>query len=309
VRRLGAALALAAAQFATAADSRPAVDADLIGTRDTDGFVSTRERVGLLWSYESLYRFTGINVSADNYHQRGWSMHGASLLGIYRDVVRATGGGLSVVAGASRAGDATRLVGDLTWNRRLSDTTGFELIGSRAFVETRAALESAVMSNFAAATVDHAIGDRVTLVGLAGAQDFSDGNLRLHLRGRAFYLLSPEQGLSAEVRLRAYESSLRGPVSYFNPEHYARAELGLRLRRSMGDWRVFAELGGGRENVDPSIRNPTYYLGLQAQRAFESGMSLAINYTAQRSLESDAATSVQNRYRWQYLRAFFTVPF
>jgi hypothetical protein len=299
----------AVARLASADGPFAGADFDLLGTRDSDGFVSTHSRAGLLWSYESLYRFSGINVGADNYHQRGWSMSGASLLGVHRDVVRATGAGLTVVAGASRAGDATRLVGDLTWNRRLSTTTGIELIGSRSFVETRAALEGRVMSSFAAATIDHALGDRVTLVGLAGAQGYSDNNLRLHLRGRAFYLLAPEQGISAEARVRAYESSLRGPATYFNPEHYARAEVGLRLRRSLGDWRVFAELGGGREAVDLNFRNETYYLGLQAQRAFANGVSLAFNYSAQRSSEGDGATSIEGRYRWQYLRAFLALPF
>lgn len=285
------------------------VDFDLLGTRDSDHFSARHTRAGLLRSHESIYRFSGVHVGADEYRQGEWSRHGASLLGAYRDVDRATAAGLSVVGGFSRTADTTRLVGEFAWNVRLSAATGVELHGNREFIETRVGIESATMSNFLAASVDHTIAERLTLIGLAGAQQFSDDNTRLHLRGRAIYLLSPQQGFGVEVRVRAYESLQPGLAAYFNPEHYARGEMGLRLRRSLGGWRVFAEAGAGREGVDLNFRNPTAYFSARAQRSFANGLTFAVNYAAQRSSEGDGASSIEGKYRWQYLRAFLLVPF
>jgi hypothetical protein len=284
-------------------------DFDLLGNWDTDHFSAWHARVGLLWSLESINQFSGIHVGVDEYRQGNWSRHGSSLLGAYKDTDRATGAGLTIVGGASSASNATRAVGEFTWNVRLSPATGVEFVGNRAFVETRAGIDQATMSNFLAASADHSINDRLTLIGLVGAQQFSDDNSRLHLRGRAIYLLSPEYGVSVEARARAYESSRSGPANYFNPEHYARGELGLRLRRSFGDWRVFAEAGAGGETVEHLSHKATYYGGLRAQRTFANDLTFSVNYSTQRSSESDGATSVESKYRWQYLRAFFIVPF
>jgi hypothetical protein len=288
--------------------SGPGADVDLLGTRDTDGFSARHVRLGYLWADESFYRFAGIHVGADDYRQGNWSRSGASLLGAYKDVERATGAGLTVVGGLQKAGSETRAVGEFTWNVRLSPATGVEFVGNRDFVETRPGIDGAVMSNFVAASADHSVTDRFTLIGLAGAQAFSDDNTRWHLRGKAIYLLSPEYGFGAELRLRAYESQHPGPAAYFNPEHYGRAELGLRLRRSFGDWRVTAEAGAGSEVVDQNPAKSTYYSGLRVQRTFSS-FTLVAAYTAQRSSDSHAATSADGNYRWQYLHAFLLLPF
>jgi hypothetical protein len=288
---------------------RAGADLFLDASRDTDGFSAVHSRAGLLWRHESINRFSGVHVGADNFRQHGWSRHGVSLLGVYRDVERETGEGLSLQAGMSRLGDDLRAVGELTWNKRFSAATGMELLGNRSFVETRLGLEQATMSNFLAISGDHTIGDRLTLAGLAGVQAYSDNNTRAHLRARGIWLLVPEQGFAVEARVRAYDSSRPGRAAYFNPERYLRGEVGLRLRRSIGDWRVLAEAGAGSEDISDSARKGTGYATLRLQRSFANDMTFAILMTSQRSSEGDAASSADGKYRWEYLRALLLVPF
>ena len=283
------------------------VGADLTATRDSERFRSDRLRAGTLLTYESPYDYMGIAGGGTRYRQDGWSAERYTVGGVVKKIERATGAGLHASAALSSVGDHLRLVGEGTWNVRAGDRTGFELLGQRDFVETRAGLEAGTMTNFVAASVDHALTERLTLIGLAGLQYFSDDNLRGHLRGRLIYSLLPEQGLSVQLRARAYESSRAGGVLYFNPETYERADIGLRLRRSIGDWRVLAAAGAGRERIDRSVENPTHYLEAGAERRFANRVSLALNLTVTRSSDSNNASG--GTYSWRYFRAVLIVPF
>ena len=281
--------------------------AEALGTADSDHFYSARLRAGLLLRHESAYDFVALGLGATRYEQQEWATSRYSVVGALRKVERGTGAGIVASVGISEVADHLRAIIDATWNVRLSRATGFELIGQRDFVETRAGLDAGTMSNFAALSVDHAVTDRLTLVGLGGLQYFSDENRRTHLRGRAIYALMPEQGLSVQARVRGYESSRPEPSTYFNPEHYAQADLGLRLRRSLGrHWRVQAAAGAGQEDIDPGDRSRTYYLEARAERYFGNDLWLALTYALDHSSASDAASA---DYTWHYFRAVLVIPF
>lgn len=284
------------------------VAAEAVQTSDSDQFRSTRVRAGTLVHYESAYDFAAIGFGGTRYRQHDWSADRYTLFGAVRKTGRATGAGLMAVGGVSSIGDRQHLVFDATWNARLSERTGAELIGQRDFVETRPGLEDGTMANFLAASLDHSLTDRLTVVGLAGAQYFSDDNTRTHLRGTVIYVLVPDWGLGVQARARGYESSRSGGGFYFNPDRYERADVGLRLRRSLGaDWRVLGAAGLGRERISGDVENPTGYVDFRAERSFSNNMSLVLNLSYQHNSDSDSATG--NAYIWRYFRAILVAPF
>jgi hypothetical protein len=279
---------------------------DTVYTTDSDHFRSARLRVGALVHYKSPYDVIAVGGGGTYYEQNDWSKERYTLAAAVRKLDRATGAGVVATAGVSSVGDHQKLFGEGTWNVRLSQATGLEFIGQRDFVETRAALDAGTMTNYLAASVDHAPSDRFTVIGLAGVQWFSDDNQRTHLRGRAIYAVLPEQGLSVQVRAQGYESSSPGGGLYFNPDRYERADIGLRLRRSIADWRVLAAVGGGQEWIDHTVRNPTSYAEARGQRSFANNLTLALTFAYYRASEADSAGS--GAYNWRYFRVLFIIP-
>jgi hypothetical protein len=281
---------------------------EFLGTRDSDHFRSARLRAGLLVQHRSAYDFIALGLGGARYEQNDWSTERYTVLGAVRKTERTTGAGLVASLGLSQVDDHLRAVADATWNVRFSQVTGVELIGQRDFVETRAGLEAGTMTNFAAASVDHTVADRLTLVGLAGLQYFSDDNRRAHLRGRAIYVLVPEQGLAAQLRGRIYESSRPGGALYFNPENYEQGDIGLRLRRALGGhWRLLAAAGVGQERIERGESQRTYYVEARAERSFASDLWLLLSYVLDHSSGSDASSGAD--YKWQYFRAVMVMPF
>lgn len=278
-----------------------------VGTADSDHFYSARLRIGPLLRHESAYDFAGVGVGAAHYEQGDWSTERYSVVGVLRKTERATGTGVVASAGVSEIADGWRIIADATWNARLSKDTGFELIGQRDLVETRAGLEAGTMTNFVAASLEYSATEQLTLIGLGGVQAYSDNNWRVHLRGRAIYTLVPEQGLGVQARATGYDSERKAPATYFNPDRYVQADVGLRLRRSLGDWRVLAAAGLGEEDIAGTGRNGTYYLEARGERYFSKDLWLTLSYLLDRSSGSDATAGAD--YTWHYFRAALVIPF
>lgn len=280
---------------------------DTIYTTDSEHFRSIRLRAAALVRYESPWDLIAVGGGGVYYKQDDWSKERYSLAGAIRKLDRETGAGVVAVGGVASVGDHQKLFGEGTWNVRLTRSTGVEFIGQRDFVETRPALDAGTMTNFFAASADHAVSDRLTVIGLAGGQWYSDDNHRTHLRGRAIYALLPEHGLSVQVRAQGYESSRPGGGLYFNPDRYERADIGLRVRRSVGaDWRVLAAVGAGQEWIDHSVKNPTAYAEARGQRSFANNVTLALTFAYYRASEAESAGS--GDYRWSYFRVLLIIP-
>ena len=192
-------------------------------------------------------------------------------------------------------------------NHRFSAQTGGELILQRDFVETRAALDAGVTQAFIAGSIDHAFTDRWTGIALAGAQRFSDGNDRAHLRGWLIYTLVPEYGLSLQARIRGYENSQTGSSFYFNPDRYETADFGLRLRTGVAGWRLHALLAAGEERIDRASTNPTHFLQLNADRVLAGDIRVGVRYAYSRAAGENTA-SASGGYTWRYLRFFIVAP-
>jgi hypothetical protein len=275
---LPAALLLAGA---SAVCAQTAVTTGLTHTHDADGFSATRIEAGYLPSYRGPQDYWGVDAGNDHYSQDGWSRDGQQLLGRVRQLDPQTGAGLAVDAGAAHVASRTTFVADASWSARLAPRTGVELIGARDWVDTRLGIEDGITYDFVGASVEQGLGDRFTVIGLAGHQRFSDGNSRNHLRVRLIFALLPEQGVSIQIRHRRYNTDdTTVPRRYFNPERYEQTEAVIALRRRVATrpgWIVSGQVGGGRETIDRTEHKPTTTAELRLDGPFENGWRLDLH--------------------------------
>ena len=280
---------------------------DFIGTRDSDHFIRRRTRLVSVLSYDSPWDFSGIAAGTEYFKQDDWSARGYSVAGIVEKRDRATGAGISASVGLMHVAGRARGVAEAVLNHRFSAQTGGELILQRDIVATRTAVDSGVTHAFVAASVDHAFSDRWTGIALAGAQRFSDGNDRAHLRGWLLYTLVPEHGLALQARVRGHGNSRAASAFYFNPERYETADIGLRFRKGVGRWRLFALVAAGEERIDGTATHATRFAQLNADRVLVGDIRVGMRYAYSRAAGENSA-SAGGGYTWQYLRFFVVAP-
>lgn len=278
-------------------------------TRDTDDFERDIARVAAAIHYENIYEFVSIVGSVDRFRQRKFRASVNSIGLAARKVNRRTAAGYFVRAAIADAPKGLQLHGEATWNIRLNDRAGVELIANRDAIETKEALPEGIMANFFAASLDYAASDRWTLIGMPTYREFSDGNSQTGARGWVIYGLAPESGLSANFRARAYNSKQDGGDLYFSPLKYRRAEVGIRLRRAIDDWRVFATANLGREYINSESGKPTFDLSITASRVFAKDISVGLQFAYFRSSDSANNVGADDRYAWHMLRAYVGIPF
>jgi len=136
----------------------------------------------------------------------------------------------------------------------------------RDWVETAAALDNGIHFVFGGVAIDQVLSTKVTLVGLAGLQSFSDDNSRNHGRIKLIYQPDPELGLTLQVRYRAYTSSSDNVGNaYFNPSRYDETMLAVGWRQRVKGWLASLTAGSGQQKVATDPITPTYLLELALQ--------------------------------------------
>lgn len=150
--------------------------------------------------------------------------------------------------------------GDVNWSARVG-TDGDTIIGAasindnadfrkeafieRDIVETPLGLEQGLYSTFLGAAIDLPADENNIFTVLAGVQEFTGENLRLHLRGNYVHVLDSDAGLSAQLRTRYFHNSVPREFDYFSPEEYVQVLPALQLRRFVNDWQFLAVGGIG----------------------------------------------------------------
>ena len=292
--------------IAAAARSQTAVLGDVNVTRDSDRFESLRLRGGALFDYQSPYRYAGVAAQTTRYSRSEWSTDAPAVLFLWRDQRRETLAGTIAEGGVVRVSGRTRLIGDATWSLRPAKRTGIELLASSDLVETRRALESATSYTFGGASIERDVSERFTAIGLAGIQRFTDGNQRVHLRGRLIWLLVPEQGISAQLRWRQYHSNqLDAGDAYFNPERYREWQGGLAMRKQYAGFVWSATIAAGREEIDRNAWQTTKLAELRAEGTVRKNIRLAVHASYNRS----AGFATSPRYSYRTIGVTLIVPF
>jgi hypothetical protein len=289
--------------------SRDGVVTDLAATRDTDKFNRNIARAAAAVDYESIHDFVAIGASTNHFSQGAWSLRVNSIEAAVRKVDRRTGEGVFARLGATTSTHRTYLHGEGTWNKRLTDSTGLELVANRDAVESQEALQRAILANFVGVSIDHAATDRLTLIGMPTYRRFSDGNEQIGIRGWGVYTLLPDSGLSLMVHARTYESTQNGGGAYFSPDQYDRVEAGFRLRRGIAGWRVFAIANAGRERIDRDIEKPTNHLSLTATRIFSGDVSVGVQLVRfQATGDNTLNVGSAGHYVWRMARVYLGIP-
>ncbi|MES2017656.1 MAG: hypothetical protein V4484_14290 [Pseudomonadota bacterium] len=248
--------AMLAANGASAFDT--GAGAGLLVANDSEGFQTRRLAFDYLPAYTTRDSVTGVRYAASRYAIDDWSRSAQQISGVYRHIDPATTDGVQLAAGVSRQGGRTLLTIDAGYRTPLAQGTSLELFVNRDWVETRRALDEGTRFTFAGAALEQALGAHVTVVGMAGRQDFSDGNERSHGRVKLIVQPSLDMGLTLQARYRMYHSDANELArSYFNPERYHEAMLAIGWRKRFEGWMGSLTAGVGRQQVGADGRTPT----------------------------------------------------
>ena len=253
-------LALAGATALAAGDDAPAqgAGAALYVSKDNENFYTQRIAAEYLPRFNHGDSLTGVRYTDHYYAQGDWSRHGEQISLIHRDIDPATANGWQLDTGVFQQGGHTMLTLDGNYRRPLAERTAVEFFVDREWVETQAALDKGINFTFVGGVVEQGLGQHVTVLGVAGYQDFNDGNSRNHGRVRVIYQPDLDLGLTLQARYRVYTSS-KDDVggAYFNPDRYDETMLAVTYRKRFMRWTAFAIAGAGRQHVAEDPWTPT----------------------------------------------------
>ena len=142
-----------------------------------------------------------------------------------------------------------------------------EVFLERDIVETPQGLDDTpIYTTFGGAAIDIPFDDRNVLNLLAGYQDFTGDNSRVHLRGTYVHVVKPEWGLSAQLRGRYFRSSEPREADYYSPRYYAQVLPVVQLRRFIGEgWMVQAAGGIGIQRDSDSDWSQSNFAQLRVE--------------------------------------------
>lgn len=270
-------VALALVLAAGARAQGPAALGNIDIASDTDGFHASRVRIGGLYPYGSYLDYFGVAAQTTRYSQSGWRRDAPGVVGVWRNQDRATLAGINAEAGIVQVAGHTRGVGDVTWGLRPAANTGVEIIAAGDLVATQKAIERGIAYGFVAASVEETFAERFTAIGLAGYQAFTDGNERVHWRGRLIWQAVPDYGVNLQLRWRQYESrkaDVEG--AYFNPDRYRQWQAAVGMRRRFASWIWTGSFGAGRETINGTDTHPVRVGELRTEGPLTERMRLAL---------------------------------
>lgn len=297
------AMALSAgAPSALAEDAHGALRPELFLSSDADGSETHKLGLGWDWHREDREHWFGAKVEYARFAGKGWSHEEQ------RIYARAAG----------HFGE--RAVDDDTWRWRVdAGTNGDTLLGSAALhtegpnrreifierevVETRQGMLDGQMYTFLGAVIDRPFSERASGNVLVGLQEYGDGNLRSHLRGRLVYVVVPEQGLSLQLRARSYRNSDPFAGDYFSPDWYGEVLGVIALRRVVGGhaWRAAAGAGRQKSAQEDARRARSLEFSYESPRWRRSWLRLNAGYTDTPVATSTGSSSYSYSYRYLML--------
>ena len=252
-------LMLAGPGHAQEADtSRPALGTEVFVSGDSDDTTIARAALDLDLRHDGDARRLGIRIENAWYEPLGGSVEQRQRVFL-------------------QAGDRSD---GWTWAARLG-TDGDDLIGSasihddsrfrkeffveRDIIETPLGLERELYTTFGGAAIDLPLNERNIVTVLAGLQEFSGENERIHLRANFIHVLKPEAGLSVQLRTRYFHSTEPGEFDYFSPRDFGQVMPTVQLRRFVGGWQLLAVGGIGAQRFTGANWQRANYVELKAQ--------------------------------------------
>ena len=233
------------------ANSQQGAGGYFFSAHDSEGFDTLAVALEYLPELRNADALAGIRYTLRTYTQQSWRREAHQVSLVKRAIDPATSNGWQLNAGLSQQGPRVMLTLDGSYHMPLAAKTGLDLFVDREWVETRTALDRGTHFIFGGASVDQGLGDHWTVVGLAGRQDFSDGNSRDHFRAKAVYQPMLDSGLTLQARYRTYRSDT-GNVGgvYFNPVNYDETLLAAGWRKRIEGWVLGLTAGAGQQHIN-----------------------------------------------------------
>jgi hypothetical protein len=206
---------------------------------------------------------------------------------------------------------AADVAGGWTWNGRIG-TDGDTIIGAasvhddakyrkeffaeRDIVETRQGLDQGIYSTFVGAGIDVPLNERNVFTAMAGVQEFTGENERVHLRGNYIHVLKPEIGLSVQLRGRYFHSTHPREFDYYSPRWYAQVLPAVQLRRFISGWQLFGIAGVGLQRDSDSTWRRSDYAQFRFRSPQKSRWSTFGELTYSSSPSDTSSPSSSYRY-------------
>ena len=125
-----------------------------------------------------------------------------------------------------------------------------EFFLEREIVETPRGLDEGVYYTFLGASFDLPASERDVFTAMAGIQEFTGRNERLHLRGSYVRVIAPSLGLSAQLRARYFHSTAPGEFDYYSPKDFVQVMPVVQMRRfTSSGWMVLGAAGYGAQRA------------------------------------------------------------
>lgn len=204
---------------------------------------------------------------------------------------------------ATVGSDGDTLLGSAT----IHDESRFrkELFIEREIIETPLGISKGIYYTFAGAAIDLPADDRNIFTAFVGLQEFTGDNERLHLRGNYVHVLNPEQGLSAQLRTRYFNSSEPGEYDYYSPRWYAQVLPVLQMRRFVGGWQVLGAAGyGAQRDSETGWRSSRYLNGRVTSPRFTRKWAFNANLTYSNTPASTGFTYSYLQFSFGVTKAF-----
>lgn len=259
----GAAYAQATAGEAPRAIA-PAAGLELWASTDSDKTSVVKLTGRALWDFQGPAKYQGIDL------ERAWfspdGQHAREQTRAYVDLADAIGdrwnwsarigtNGHTILGAASvRASD---------WSK--------ELFVEREIVETPRGVDEGIYYTFAGASADLISGREDSLNAVAGLQEFTGRNARLHLRGTYVHVIKPRLGLSLQLRARYFHSTVPGEFDYYSPRDFAQLIPVVQMRRFDRSGSMYlVALGYGAQKATASNWQAARFADLRVESAASS---------------------------------------
>ena len=295
------ALCLASASGMAASDDesfKQAAGAALLVSGDTENFSIQQAAVEYLPKYKHAELLTGFRYTTHHFEQNDWQRSGQQVTFLHRNIVPATANGWQMGVGLFHQGGHNLLTVDGNYRVALGERTGLELFINQDWVKTATALNNGTHFTFPGLALEQGLGSHITLVGLGGQQNFSDGNSRTHGRFKLIVQPNLDLGMTLQARYRTYTSSSEDVGgAYFNPSGYEEAMLALGWRQKVHGWNARLTVGTGQQKVAGNPRTPTRLLEVGIQSPLNRTYSLRLHGGLNQSASFNGPD-----YRYNYLQ-------
>lgn len=233
-------------------ESAHAFGVDVFASTDADNTDVLRAGANLDLRYKSPENYLGVRVEKAWYRPLG-----LTTVEKERVFLRYANGTRNWKWNAQVGTDGDTVIGSVS----IHDEAKFrkEFFIERDVVETPRGVREGIYHTFFGAALDLPVDDRNSFTVVAGAQEFTGKNVRLHARANYVHTLKPEWGLSAQLRTRYFHSTEPREYDYYSPRWYVQALPVLQLRQYSRGWRYMVAGGVGAQRDAVSDWRASYY--------------------------------------------------